>query len=303
MSTVTQSSPADPSSANVPAPSQGGQPGEHYQESFCANQPADGRAIDPSLLLRERLGNQPGSASWRLRQRPRLPHPPAADSAQELPLRAMADGMDAAADALVDRAHLETASCPVSTAHWRSHPHQQPASPLRHRRRGGRLVLGDGTHRHCGPRARTPPKPDIRSMLRPLGPVAVFGASNFPLAFSVAGGDTASTRIGCGQSGHRQSPLRPSGRQRNSRAMCSPMQSKILRFPRRHIFPALRCRHTGRLGARASSAGARRWFHRLIQGRTRPHGSRCCCKRPQPIPVFAEMGSVNPVFLLPHALL
>src|SRR5581483_1130834 len=36
------------------------------------------------------------------------------------------------------------------------------------------------------------PKPDIRSMLRPLGPVVVFGASNFPLAFSVAGGDTAS---------------------------------------------------------------------------------------------------------------
>ena len=35
-------------------------------------------------------------------------------------------------------------------------------------------------------------KPDIRSMLRPLGPVVVFGASNFPLAFSVAGGDTAS---------------------------------------------------------------------------------------------------------------
>src|SRR6201999_2089300 len=36
------------------------------------------------------------------------------------------------------------------------------------------------------------PKPDIRSMLQPLGPVVVFGASNFPLAFSVAGGDTAS---------------------------------------------------------------------------------------------------------------
>src|SRR5205807_5019260 len=42
-------------------------------------------------------------------------------------------------------------------------------------------------------RERKPvPRPDIRSMLRPLGPVAVFGASNFPLAFSVAGGDTAS---------------------------------------------------------------------------------------------------------------
>ena len=42
------------------------------------------------------------------------------------------------------------------------------------------------------------PRPDIRSMLRPLGPVAVFGASNFPLAFSVAGGDTASAlAAGC----------------------------------------------------------------------------------------------------------
>ena len=42
------------------------------------------------------------------------------------------------------------------------------------------------------------PKPDLRSMLRPLGPVVVFGASNFPLAFSVAGGDTASAlAAGC----------------------------------------------------------------------------------------------------------
>ena len=45
----------------------------------------------------------------------------------------------------------------------------------------------------CGDPGRTPlPKPDVRSMLRPLGPVVVFCASNFPLAFSVAGGDTAS---------------------------------------------------------------------------------------------------------------
>ena len=42
------------------------------------------------------------------------------------------------------------------------------------------------------PERKPAPRPDIRSMLRPLGPVVVFGASNFPLAFSVAGGDTAS---------------------------------------------------------------------------------------------------------------
>jgi NADP-dependent aldehyde dehydrogenase len=46
------------------------------------------------------------------------------------------------------------------------------------------------------PDRKPAPKPDIRSMLRPLGPVVVFGASNFPLAFSVAGGDTASALAG-----------------------------------------------------------------------------------------------------------
>jgi len=45
---------------------------------------------------------------------------------------------------------------------------------------------------HADPNRTPIPKPDVRSMLRPLGPVVVFGASNFPLAFSVAGGDTAS---------------------------------------------------------------------------------------------------------------
>ena len=50
---------------------------------------------------------------------------------------------------------------------------------------------------HCRTASRMP-RPDIRSMLRPLGPVVVFGASNFPLAFSVAGGDTASAlAAGC----------------------------------------------------------------------------------------------------------
>ena len=49
---------------------------------------------------------------------------------------------------------------------------------------------------HADPNRKPAPKPDIRSMLRPLGPVVVFGASNFPLAFSVAGGDTASAFAG-----------------------------------------------------------------------------------------------------------
>src|SRR5208282_6558447 len=51
---------------------------------------------------------------------------------------------------------------------------------------------------HSDPQRKPVPKPDVRSMLRPLGPVVVFGASNFPLAFSVPGGDTASAfAAGC----------------------------------------------------------------------------------------------------------
>src|SRR5690606_26118294 len=50
---------------------------------------------------------------------------------------------------------------------------------------------------HADPSA-APPRPDLRRMLRPIGPVAVFAASNFPFAFSVAGGDTASAlAVGC----------------------------------------------------------------------------------------------------------
>ena len=55
---------------------------------------------------------------------------------------------------------------------------------------------------------RKPPKPDVRRMLVPLGPVAVFSASNFPLAFSVPGGDTASaTAAGCPWSSRRTPPI------------------------------------------------------------------------------------------------
>lgn len=62
------------------------------------------------------------------------------------------------------------------------------------------------------PERKPAAKPDLRSMLRPLGPVVVFGASNFPLAFSVAGGDTASA-LAAG-SGNRESTCGPSRHQR-----------------------------------------------------------------------------------------
>ena len=73
---------------------------------------------------------------------------------------------------------------------------------------------------HADPSA-TPPKPDLRRILRPIGPVAVFSASNFPFAFSVAGGDTASAlAVGC--SGDRQGALRPPAGSPSGRPKLSP---------------------------------------------------------------------------------
>src|SRR3954467_14507023 len=104
-------------------------------------------------------------------------------------LRGIAENLLAEGAAIVERANLETGL-----------PLPRLQSELK--RTTGQLnlfadVLDEGSWVNArideADRDRKPiPRPDIRSMLRPLGPVAVFGASNFPLAFSVAGGDTAS---------------------------------------------------------------------------------------------------------------
>ena len=146
---------------------------------------------------------------------------------------------------------------------------------------------------------RTPqPKPDIRRMLIPIGPVAVFGASNFPLAFSVAGGDTASAlAAGCPivVKGH---PAHPATSELAARAIVNAVAStgmppgvfSLLQSTRNDIAVAL-VRHprTKAVGFTGSLRAGRALFD-------------AAASRPDPIPVYAEMGSVNPVFLLPEAL-
>ncbi|PIB25572.1 2,5-dioxovalerate dehydrogenase [Amylibacter kogurei] len=142
------------------------------------------------------------------------------------------------------------------------------------------------------------PRPDIRLMQRPVGPVAVFGASNFPLAFSTAGGDTAAAlAAGCPVvvKGHSAHP------------------------------------GTGEIVAQAIDAaikktGVHPGVFSLIQGGTREVGSSLvqhplikavgftgslaggralfdlCAQRAEPIPFFGELGSVNPMFMLPEKM-
>lgn len=145
------------------------------------------------------------------------------------------------------------------------------------------------------------PKPDLRRVLRPLGPVAVFGASNFPLAYSVAGGDTASALAsGCPVivKGH---PAHPGTGEMVARAV---HDAAIRTGMPGGVFAFL---HAG--GDRDHAVGKELVTHPAIKavGFTgSPAGGmalvRLAADRPEPIPVFAEMGSVNPVLVLPSAL-
>jgi alpha-ketoglutaric semialdehyde dehydrogenase len=146
---------------------------------------------------------------------------------------------------------------------------------------------------------RTPaPKPDLRSMLRPLGPVAVFCASNFPLAFSVAGGDTAAAlAAGCPVIviAHASHPGLA------EIVACAVTQAAQETGMPEGVFSLL---YGG-----GRSVGQAVVKHPVIQavGFT---GSRAAglalmataAARPQPIPVYAEMSSVNPLVILPGAL-
>jgi len=135
------------------------------------------------------------------------------------------------------------------------------------------------------------PKPDLRRMLIGLGPVAVFGASNFPLAFSAPGGDTASAlAAGCPVivKGH---PAHPETTRLIAGVMERVLPTGVFGLVEGGVEEGLalvRCPQIQAVAFTGSLRAGRALFD-------------ACAQRPQPIPMFAEMGSVNPVFLLPGA--
>jgi alpha-ketoglutaric semialdehyde dehydrogenase len=146
---------------------------------------------------------------------------------------------------------------------------------------------------------RTPvPKSDIRLMRRPLGPVAVFCASNFPLAFSVAGGDAASAWAAGNPvivKAHHAHPGTAElvGLAIQKAAAATNMPEGIFSLlygPGRSIGMDL-VKHPSvkAVGFTGSQKGGRAIFN-------------AAAARPEPIPVYAEMSSINPVFILPEAL-
>lgn len=142
------------------------------------------------------------------------------------------------------------------------------------------------------------PKPDVRRMLIPIGPVAVFGASNFPLAFSVAGGDTASALAAGNPVVIKAHPAHPGTSELVARAIRQAVES--LGFPD-GVFSMVHGTST-RVGLEL----VRHPLTRAVAFTGSLKGGRAlfdaAAARPAPIPVFAEMGSINPVFVLPSVL-
>jgi NADP-dependent aldehyde dehydrogenase len=142
------------------------------------------------------------------------------------------------------------------------------------------------------------PRPDIRSMLRPLGPVAVFGASNFPLAFSTAGGDTASAlAAGCpvivkAHAAHPgTSELVAQIISESVAAESLPPGTFTMLYDAGITIGAALVQHP--LVAAVAFTGSLRAGRALMD---------LAAARPTPIPCFTEMSSGNPVFVLPSAL-
>ncbi|MBK5933767.1 NADP-dependent aldehyde dehydrogenase [Rhodovulum imhoffii] len=142
------------------------------------------------------------------------------------------------------------------------------------------------------------PRPDLKIVQRPIGPVAVFGASNFPLAFSTAGGDTAAAlAAGCpvvvkGHSAHPGTGELVSEAIHAAIRTCGlhPGVFSNIQGGRRDVGTAL-VQHPliNAVGFTGSLGGGRVLFD-------------LCASRPNPIPFFGELGSVNPMFLLQSAL-
>jgi NADP-dependent aldehyde dehydrogenase len=145
---------------------------------------------------------------------------------------------------------------------------------------------------------RTPPRSDIRKMLIPLGPVVVFGAANFPLAFSTAGGDTASAlAAGCpvvvkAHPGHPLTSGMVAGAIQKAIEIC-----KLPAGTFQHVYGS--GFDIGKALVQHPVTQAVGFTGSLIGGLAIRDYARL---RPQPIPVFAEMGSVNPVYLLEEKL-
>jgi alpha-ketoglutaric semialdehyde dehydrogenase len=210
-------------------------------------------------------------------------------------LETIADNIEALGDALVERAVQESGLPPARLTGERGRTTGQLrlfATVLRQGRWAG-VVVDTAL-----PERQPLPRSDLRQRRIAIGPVAVFGASNFPLAFSVAGGDTASAlAAGCpvvvkGHPAHPGTTLMVARAIRDAVAACGLHEGvfSLVQGPANELGGALvadpNIKAVGFTGSRGGGLA-------LVN---------IANNRPEPIPVYAEMSSINPVILFPEAL-
>lgn len=259
---------------------------------FKAFDPANRTELEPSFIsaLPEDVDRAVGLAAAAAPLLARLP-----GTQRRRFLQTMAANLEAKADDLVRRAQQETA---LAEGRLRGEL-ARTAHQLRFY--GEAAELGwwaDVRIETADPARRPTPKPDHRSMLRPLGPVVVFGSSNFPFAYSVAGGDTASAlAAGCPVI-VKAHPAHPGTSELVGRL--------ILHAVRDCGLPEGTFSLLFDAGFRVGQALVRHPLVKAVGFTGSLRGGRAladlAAARPEPIPVYAEMGSINPVFILPGAL-
>ncbi|MCA0044852.1 aldehyde dehydrogenase (NADP(+)) [Celeribacter litoreus] len=210
-------------------------------------------------------------------------------------LNAIADEIEARAEAITEIGSQETGLPEARLQGERGRTTGQLRLFADHILKGDYL---DRRHDAALPDRQPLPRPDLRMMQRPIGPVAVFGASNFPLAFSTAGGDTAAAlAAGCPVvvKGHGAHPgtgeiiaeaihaaIEKTGMPKGVFSLVQGGDRAVGQALVQH--PLIKA-----VGFTGSLAGGRALFD-------------LCAQRPEPIPFFGELGSVNPMFMLPAAV-
>ncbi|MGH9468668.1 MAG: aldehyde dehydrogenase (NADP(+)) [Terriglobales bacterium] len=266
------------------------------EETFRARNPATGAPLEPAFHA---AGAEELERAGALAEAAADTYGKTSGAERGAFLRAIAEELEARKGALTGRAGLETALPEArlqgetgrTCAQLRMFAALVEEGSWVDARVDSAMAAGN-----AGPGA--PRQPDLRSMLRSLGPVAVFGASNFPIAFSVAGGDTASALAAGNPVIVKAHPAHPGTSALAGEAICT---------------AAARCRMPegvfSLLLEEGIAVGAALVQHPAVRAVGFTGSLRAGRKlmdlaaaRPEPIPVYAEMGSVNPVFLLPEAL-
>lgn len=266
--------------------------GQSGGATFTAFDPSTGEAVGPDF---HSAGLAELGRACELAGEARIRFGNTSETERATFLRAIADNIENLGETLIERASLET-GLPIARFVG-----ERGRTCFQLRMFADLVEKGDWVDARIDrpdPERKPLPKPDVRSMLRPIGPVAVFCASNFPLAYSVAGGDTASAfAAGCpvvvnAHFAHPGTAELVGGAVARAVRECGlPEGVFSLIFSRGYeIGQALvRNPEIKAVGFTGSRAGGRALMD-------------IAASRPEPIAVYAEMSSVNPIFILPSAM-